>query len=200
MTGYNFTDRVRKVLTLSREEAIWLRHEYVGTEHMLLGLVREGEGVAATVLQNLEVKLDEIQQTLIDKVKAGRATQSAGPDLPYTSRAKKVLELAISEARELNHSYVGTEHLLLGLLREEKGIAAQVLIDAGVSLAAVRAETSRILGTEMTPGGSTGQANTTPLQGATPVGVRVILRYDNGALVTKNFSSPTEAATFLSSQ
>src|SRR6478672_817837 len=155
MSGFNFTDRVRKVLALSREEAIWLRHEYVGTEHMLLGIVREGEGVAATVLQNLDVELDEIHQKIMDTVKAGRA-QITGPDLPYTSRAKKVLELAMSEARELNHSYVGTEHLLIGLLREEKGIAAQVLIDAGVTLDAARAETLRLLGTEMPQSGSGG--------------------------------------------
>jgi ATP-dependent Clp protease ATP-binding subunit ClpC len=149
MNGYNFTERVRKVLTMAREEAARLHHEYVGTEHILLGLIREGEGVAATVLQNLNVELEEIQQKIEETVKKGKAGQASGPDLPYTSRAKKVLELAMSEARELNHSYVGTEHLLLGLLREEKGIAAQVLTDAGVNLDAARAETLRILGTEM---------------------------------------------------
>src|SRR5678816_407345 len=132
MNGYNFTERVRKVLAMAREEAARLHHEYVGTEHILLGLIREGEGVAATVLQNLSVELDDIQQKIEETVKKGKAGQTTGPDLPYTSRAKKVLELAMSEARELNHSYVGTEHLLLGLLREEKGIAAQVLTDAGV--------------------------------------------------------------------
>src|SRR5450759_247489 len=154
MNGYNFTERVRKVLTMAREEAARLHHEYVGTEHILLGLIREGEGVAATVLQNLNVELEEIQQKIEETVKKGKAGQASGPDLPYTSRAKKVLELAMSEARELNHSYVGTEHLLLGLLREEKGIAAQVLTDAGVNLEAARAETLRILGTEMPQQGS----------------------------------------------
>ena len=149
MNGYNFTERVRKVLAMAREEAARLHHEYVGTEHILLGLIREGEGVAAAVLQNLNVDLDEIQQKIEETVKKGKAAQATGPDLPYTSRAKKVLELAMSEARELNHSYVGTEHLLLGLLREEKGIAAQVLTDAGVNLDAARAETLRLLGTEM---------------------------------------------------
>src|SRR5215475_7290859 len=152
MNGYNFTERVRKVLAMAREEAARLHHEYVGTEHILLGLIREGEGVAAAVLQNLSVDLDEIQQKIEETVKKGKAAQTTGPDLPYTSRAKKVLELAMSEARELNHSYVGTEHLLLGLLREEKGIAAQVLTDAGVNLEAARAETLRILGTEMPQG------------------------------------------------
>ena len=143
MNGYNFTDRVRKVLQMAREEAARLHHEYVGTEHILLGLIREGEGVAAAVLTNLNVDLEEIQQKIEETVKKGKAPAAAGPDLPYTSRAKKVLELAMSEARELNHSYVGTEHLLLGLLREEKGIAAQVLTDAGVNLEQARAETLR---------------------------------------------------------
>ena len=160
MNGYNFTERVRKVLAMAREEAARLHHEYVGTEHILLGLIREGEGVAATVLQNLSVELDEIQQKIEETVKKGKAAQTTGPDLPYTSRAKKVLELAMSEARELSHSYVGTEHLLLGLLREEKGIAAQVLTDAGVNLEAARAETLRILGTEMPQQQGGAQAST----------------------------------------
>ncbi len=135
---------------MAREEAARLHHEYVGTEHILLGLIREGEGVAAAVLTNLNVDLDDIQQKIEETVKKGKAPAAAGPpDLPYTSRAKKVLELAMSEARELNHSYVGTEHLLLGLLREEKGIAAQVLTDADVSLEQARAETLRLLGSDM---------------------------------------------------
>ena len=148
MNGYNFSERVRKVLAMAREEAARLHHEYVGTEHILLGLIREGEGVAATVLQNLNVELDELQQSIEDAVKKGRPDQTFGPDLPYSSRGKKVLELAMDEARELEHSYVGTEHLLLGLLREKKGVAAQVLNVAGVNLDAARAETVRILGTE----------------------------------------------------
>jgi ATP-dependent Clp protease ATP-binding subunit ClpC len=150
---------------MAREEAARLHHEYVGTEHILLGLIREGEGVAAAVLTNLNVDLEEIQQKIEETVKKGKAAAAAGPDLPYTSRAKKVLELAMSEARELNHSYVGTEHLLLGLLREEKGIAAQVLTDAGVNLEQARAETLRLLGSEMpaTPaGGGTGAQPTPP--------------------------------------
>ena len=171
MNGYNFTERVRKVLAMAREEAARLHHEYVGTEHILLGLIREGEGVAAAVLQSLNVDLDEIQQKIEDTVKKGKAAQATGPDLPYTSRAKKVLELAMSEARELNHSYVGTEHLLLGLLREEKGIAAQVLTDSGVNLDAARTETLRLLGTEMPPGGApTAQASGSSTPGGTPSG------------------------------
>jgi ATP-dependent Clp protease ATP-binding subunit ClpC len=168
MNGYNFTDRVRKVLQMAREEAARLHHEYVGTEHILLGLIREGEGVAAAVLTNLNVDLDEIQQRIEETVKKGKAPAPEGPDLPYTSRAKKVLELAMSEARELNHSYVGTEHLLLGLLREEKGIAAQVLSDSGVSLEQARAETLRLLGSDMpasAKGGAPQAGTPTPRSG-----------------------------------
>ncbi|MGZ3466599.1 MAG: ATP-dependent Clp protease ATP-binding subunit [Gemmatimonadaceae bacterium] len=166
MNGYNFTERVRKVLAMAREEAARLHHEYVGTEHILLGLIREGEGVAAAVLQNLSVDLDEIQQKIEETVKKGKAAAATGPDLPYTSRAKKVLELAMGEARDLSHGYVGTEHLLLGLLREEKGIAAQVLTDAGVNLDAAKAETLRLLGTEMPQGGTPSATQGAP--GAAP--------------------------------
>src|SRR2546423_3562952 len=147
MNGYNFTDRVRRVLRLAREEAARLHHEYVGTEHILLGLIREGEGVAATVLTNLNVDLEEISRRIDETVRKGTAAGSACTDLPYTSRAKKILEFAMSEARELNHRYVGTEHLLLGVLREEKGIGAQVLTDAGVTLETARSEVLQVLGT-----------------------------------------------------
>jgi ATP-dependent Clp protease ATP-binding subunit ClpA len=147
MQGYNFTERVRKVLALSREEAARLHHEYVGTEHVLLGVLREGEGVAATVLENVGIDMGALAARLDESVKHGNSATVTGPDLPYTSRAKKVLELAMAEARDLNHSYVGTEHLLLGLLREEKGIAAQVLVDAGLTLDVARSAVLTILGT-----------------------------------------------------
>jgi ATP-dependent Clp protease ATP-binding subunit ClpA len=148
MNGYNFTERVRKVLAMAREEAARLHHEYVGTEHLLLGLVREGEGVAATVLQNLGVELGGIQRRIEETVKKAKAGQTIGPDLPYTSPAKKVLELAMAEARYLNHQYVGTEHLLLGLIREEHGAAAQVITSSGITIDAARAGVLEILGTE----------------------------------------------------
>ncbi len=148
--NYNFTDRVRKVLAMAREEAIRLQHDYVGTEHILLGLIREGEGVAAAVLMKLTVDLDAIHEEVEESVRKGKATIALG-ELPYTSRAKKVLEYAMAEAREMSHSYVGTEHLLLGLLREEKGIAAQVLNSLGVTLEEARAETLKILGSDVGP-------------------------------------------------
>src|SRR5690606_18606127 len=156
--NYNFTDRVRKVLAMAREEAIRLQHDYVGTEHILLGLIREGEGVAAAVLTNLSVDLEQVQQQVEESVRRGKATIDLG-ELPYTSRAKKVLEFAMAEARELNHSYVGTEHLLLGLLREEKGIAAEVLNQLGVTLEEARRQTLKLLGSE--PNAAQGAAGAT---------------------------------------
>lgn len=149
--NYNFTDRVRRVLELARDEAIRLQHDYVGTEHILLGLIREGQCVAAQVLLNLEVDTEQVRERSEESVRKGKATIALG-ELPYTSRAKKSIEYAMAEARELNHSYLGTEHLLLGLVREEKGIAAQVLGSLGVSLEKARAETLGVLGGDETAG------------------------------------------------
>ena len=149
--GYNFSERVRKVISMSREEAHRLHHEYVGTEHLLLGLIEDGAGVAAAVMQELGVDLAKVRTDIETQVKTGHAGDAGSPDLPYTSRAKKVLELAMAEALDLNHHYVGTEHLLLGLLREEKGIAAQVLVSHGLTLERARAETLRFLGSPDTP-------------------------------------------------
>ena len=146
MSGYNFTDRVRWVLQAAREEAARLRNGFVGTEHLPLALVRDRGGVAQRVLLSFQADLEGIRRAVESKIKQGESAIAKGQDLPYTSPAKRVLELAMSEARELNHRYVGTEHLLLGLLREEKGIAAQVLTEAGVTLERARAETLRILG------------------------------------------------------
>jgi len=146
MMGYSFTERVRRVLAFAREESVRLHHEYTGTEHILLGLIREGGGVAMHVLERLSVDPDRLRQALEATIKHGSPSTITGPELPYTNRAKKVLELAMSESRELSHPYVGTEHLLLGLLREEKGIAAQVLTGAGVTLDKARAEVLAVVG------------------------------------------------------
>ena len=147
MNGYNFTDRVRKVLAMAREECASLRHEYVDTEHILLAILREGEGVAATIIQNLGVDLDALSEQVRTSAKLGKGEKATGPDLPYSSAAKRVMELSMTEAREVNHNYVGTEHLLLGLLRQEKGVGARMLTDAGITLEKARGETWRILGT-----------------------------------------------------
>lgn len=193
MDVYNFSERARSVLALAREESARLQHEYVGTEHIMLGLIREGGGVAATVLQNLSAELDAIRLKIETIITRGRSSPTAGLDLPYTSRAKKVLELAMWEARELNHSYVGTEHLLLGLLAEEKGIAAQVLVSSGVTLEGARAETLRILG-NMAPSPLGRPAGEKPKQ------IGLTLHYSNGFVVSKSFADTAEAANFLSAQ
>lgn len=146
MNGYNFTERVRRVLAGARDEANKLRHEYVGTEHILLGLITYDDGVAGAVLQNLKTDLNAATQLIKQTVQPGKAGAPTGPDLPYTSRAKKVIELAMSEAKHLGHNYVGTEHLLLGLLIEEKGIAAQVLTHLGLTVDTVRAEVVKLIG------------------------------------------------------
>ncbi len=139
-----FTERARKVMTYARQEAIRFNHDYVGTEHILLGLVKEGSGVAANVLENLGVDLEKVRLEVEKLVRTGPATATKG-DKPYTSRAKKVLELSMEEARNLDHNYVGTEHLLLGLLRESEGIAAQVLLNLGLKLDDVRNEVMEFL-------------------------------------------------------
>ena len=139
-----FTERARKVLSLAQEEAQRLKHNYIGTEHLLLGLVREGEGVAAKVLSNLGVDLKEARNTV--EAIIGRGNRVVLGEIGLTPRAKKVIELAVDEARRLNHHYIGTEHLLLGLVREGEGIAAGALESMGVDLEKVRAETLRVLG------------------------------------------------------
>jgi ATP-dependent Clp protease ATP-binding subunit ClpA len=127
-----FTDRARKVMALANQEAQRFNHEYIGTEHILLGLVKEGSGVGANVLKNLDVDLRKVRLEVEKLVKSG-PTWSRWASCPQTPRAKKVIEYAIEEARNLNHNYVGTEHLLLGLLREQDGVAAQVLMNLASS-------------------------------------------------------------------
>ena len=158
-----FTDRARKVMQLANQEAQRFNHEYIGTEHVLLGLVKEGSGVAANVLKRLDVDLRKIRLEVEKIVQSGPDMVTMGK-LPQTPRAKKVIEYAMEEARNLNHNYVGTEHLLLGLLREQEGVAAQVLMNLGLKLEDVREEVLNLLGhgveggeqTERTTGGGGG--------------------------------------------
>ncbi|MBI2862944.1 MAG: ATP-dependent Clp protease ATP-binding subunit [Chloroflexi bacterium] len=142
-----FTERARKVLTLAQEEAQRFNHNYIGTEHLLLGLVREGDGVAAKVLGNLGVELNKVRSAV--EFIIGRGERVVLGEIGLTPRAKRVIELAIDEARRLNHHYIGTEHLLLGLVREGEGIAAGVLESLGVNLERVRSETIRVLSQSM---------------------------------------------------
>jgi len=140
-----FTERARRVILLARDEAKRLGHDYLGTEHLLLGLIREREGVAATALRNLGIDMAQVRQEVEKAVGRGGGTLFVG-QIPFTPRAKKVLELAVEEARSLGHSYIGTEHILLGLLREGEGVAAQVLIGLGADLDKVREEVINLLG------------------------------------------------------
>ncbi|MDG1499403.1 MAG: ATP-dependent Clp protease ATP-binding subunit [Planctomycetota bacterium] len=144
-----FTDRAKKVMNLARQEAQRFNHEYLGTEHVLLGLVQEGSGVAANVLKNMGVDLNRIRAEVEKLVKSGPSMVTMG-QLPFTPRAKKVLELSMEEAQNLGHNYIGTEHLLLGLIKENEGIAAKVLTNLGVKLEDVREEVLEFLGADPT--------------------------------------------------
>jgi ATP-dependent Clp protease ATP-binding subunit ClpC len=214
MNGYNFTERVRKVMQLSREEAIALRHEYVGTEHLLLGLMRGG-GVAEAALTNLGVDLSGTRQKVLDTVKPGRADSTVAAaaasggvlgaiadkiglrperDLPYTSRAKKSLELAMQAARNLDHAYVGTEHLLLGIMREEHGIAAQVLASTGITIDGVQDEVIRLLGADSaSPLGARAAAGKADLEAA----ITVVIEHPDGRLEARKFKRSGDAVSYL---
>src|ERR687893_715033 len=157
-----FTDRARKVLTLAQDEAQRFNHNYIGTEHLLLGLVREGEGVAARVLENMNVELSKVR-TAVEFI-IGRGDRPVVGEVGLTPRAKRVIELAIDEARRLGHNYIGTEHLLLGLVREGEGIAAGVLESLGVNLDKVRHEVIRVL----SQSSSVGPAQETKRSSKTP--------------------------------
>ena len=148
-----FTDRARKVMQLANQEAQRFNHEYIGTEHILLGLVKEGSGVAANVLKNLDVDLRKIRLEVEKLVQSGPEMVTMGK-LPQTPRTKKVIEYSMEEARNLNHNYVGTEHVLLGLLREQEGVAAQVLMNLGLKLEEVREEVLNLLGHGLETGDS----------------------------------------------
>ncbi len=142
-----FTERVRKVIALARQEAIRLHHDYIGTEHLLLGLAKEGEGVAAVVLTNLGISLDDLRRAVENAVSTGSETLVLG-EVPLNQEARSCLNYALDEARKMNHTYIGTEHLLLGLLREERGVGCQVLQSLGMDIELVRNETIRLLGGE----------------------------------------------------
>ncbi len=140
-----FTERVRKVISLARQEAVRLHHDHIGTEHLLLGLVKEGEGVAAVVLTNLGTNLDDLRRAVENAVHVGSETLVLG-EVPLNQEARSALNYAVDEARKMNHTYIGTEHLLLGILREERGLGCQILQGLGVEIDLVRNETIKLLG------------------------------------------------------
>jgi ATP-dependent Clp protease ATP-binding subunit ClpA len=138
-----FSQRARRVVVLAQEEARMLDHNYIGTEHILLGLIREGEGVAGRALESLGISLEAVRQQVEQII--GRGQQAPSGHIPFTPRAKKVLELALREAQQLGHNYIGTEHILLGLIREGSGVAAQVLVTLGADLNRARQQVVRLL-------------------------------------------------------
>jgi ATP-dependent Clp protease ATP-binding subunit ClpC len=171
-----FTERARKVLTLAQEEAQRFNHNYIGTEHLLLGLVREGDGVAARVLNNLGVELHKVRSAV--EFIIGRGDRAPQGEIGLTPRAKKVIELAVDEARRLNHHYIGTEHLLLGLVREGEGIAAGVLESLGVSLEKVRQQVIQVLNQSTYTSQPSKQSSATPFVDAMGVDLTEQARQD----------------------
>jgi ATP-dependent Clp protease ATP-binding subunit ClpC len=139
-----FTDRARRVIVLAQEEARLLSHDYIGTEHLLLGLIHEGKGVAARALESLGISLEDVRRQVEEIVPRGQHELSG--HIPFTPRAKKVLELSLRESQQLGHDYIGTEHILLGLIREGEGVAAQVLVSLGADLDRVRQQVLQLLG------------------------------------------------------
>ena len=208
MNGYNFTERVRKILALAREHALRLQHDHVRTEHILLGLLEEGEGVGAAVLQNLGIDLEQLAVRVNAAIKPGgsgfarflRGAPSSvptGPDLPYSARAKKVLELSMVEARDLSHSYVGTEHLLLALFRERKGLAAQVLAEAGANVDVVRQATLKLLGTELPRASSTELTAPSSARSSRIENITIEVQLTDGSNMRGEFRDSEEAFQFL---
>ena len=148
-----FTDRARRVVVLAQEEARLLNHRYIGTEHILLGLIHEGEGVAAKALETLGISLEAVRSQVEEII--GQGGSSPSGHIPFTPRAKKVLELSLREALQLGHNYIGTEHILLGLIREGEGVAAQVLVKLGADLSRVRQQVIQLLSGYQGPAGRT---------------------------------------------
>ena len=146
-----FTDRARRVVVLAQEEARLLNHSYIGTEHILLGLIHEGEGVAAKALESLNISLEAVRAQVEEII--GQGGSSPSGHIPFTPRAKKVLELSLREALQLGHNYIGTEHILLGLIREGEGVAAQVLVKLGADLSRVRQQVIQLLSGYQGPSG-----------------------------------------------
>ena len=155
-----FTDRARKVIALARQEAERLNNDYIGTEHVLMGLIKEGSGVAANILENLNIDPEKVLFEIEKVVQPGTNMVTMG-QLPFTPRTKKMLEYSLEEMRNLGHNYIGTEHLLLGLIRENDSEAAQVMLSMGIELDKVRKEVLKILGAENDPVG-VGPGDTSP--------------------------------------
>jgi ATP-dependent Clp protease ATP-binding subunit ClpC len=194
--GYDFTSRVRGALIKAREEAQRRHHEHVGTEHLLLGLLAEEDPLVVDVLENLGANPMTLQQAVEQRVSDGNPTRpKTVPDLPYTPRARVVLDQAISAAHEFGDGYVGTQHLLLGLIRERQGIAAQALTTAGLAEPTLHREIVRLLQGEGVAAMLDDVGSTTDTQ--VPLSIAVEVRYGDGTLAKKVFASKDAAIGFL---
>jgi ATP-dependent Clp protease ATP-binding subunit ClpC len=176
-----FTDRALRFIVLAQHEAKLLDHNYIGTEHILLGLIHEGDGVAAQALTSLGVSLNAVREQVEEII--GRGQQAPSGHIPFTPRAKKVLELSLREALQLGHTYIGTEHILLGLMREGDGVAAQVLVSRGVDLNRVRQRVIQLLT------GRAGQGDT--LDAAANLGDRLAAIADRLAVIERRLGEVT---------
>ena len=186
-----FTERARRVVVLAQEESRLLNHNYIGTEHLLLGLLHEGEGVAAKALEELGISLDAVRQRVEDMIGQGSSAPIEG-HIPFTPRAKKVLELALREGLQLGHNYIGTEHILLGLVREGEGVAAQVLVQMGADLDRVRHATIQLLSGYGGKSPESGGAYATEALRVEPLGRRLRLRVMGGR-ITISIDDPANA-------
>lgn len=198
LAGYDFTNRVRSALIKARDEAHGRNHPFVGTEHLLLGLLAEDDTLVMDVLENLGVKPIDVQTTINQLVDDGPpSAKSRMLDLPYTSRARVVLDQAIGVAHEFGDGYVGTQHLLLGLIRERHGVAAKALTIAGLNEASLRREIVRLLQGEGVAAALEFQPASTDQEKHIPLSVAVEIRFDDGTLAKKVFTSNDDAIVFL---
>ncbi|HMI42105.1 MAG TPA: Clp protease N-terminal domain-containing protein [Gemmatimonadaceae bacterium] len=197
MSGYDFTTRVRGALIKAREEAQRRHHEYVGTEHLLIGLLAEEDALVMDVLDNLGANPMVVQQAVEQRLTDGRPGRvKTITDLPYTPRARVVLDQAIAAAHEFGDGYVGTQHLLLGLIRERHGIAAQELDAAGLTEPRLRREIVRLLQGEGVAA-MFDEPTTEPTETQVPLSIAVEVRYEDGTLAKKVFASKDAAIGFL---
>ncbi len=193
MNGYFFTEKFRSILRRGTSAALKRNHEYLGTEHMMLGIIFEGDNVASAVLSHLGVDLSDLSARIEQALPAGGApTAPRGPDLPYTSRSKRALELAMAEASRLQHSFVGPGHLLIGILAEEQGIAARALANAGVSVESARAELLRV------HAATDGVESLPPVEPTSEiVAIAMFVTLMDGTTETRQFTTVAEALTYL---
>ncbi len=198
LAGYDFTNRVRGALTKAREEAHRRYHEYVGPEHLLLGLLAEDDALVMDVLENLGANPVEIQTAVEHMMQHGEpSTKARIPDLPYSARARVVLDQSIAVAHEFGDGYVGTQHLLLGLIRERLGIAAQALTGAGLTEPQIRREIVRLLQGEGVAASLDIDTSEKPAETQVPLSFAVEVRYEDGTLAKRIFTSPDDAIGFL---